>query len=98
MAKDIVSQPWTKKLISDIAMDIGKEVVHRCEIMYPKAFEVVPGTFKLHIRNCVHNEIMAAIEINDEGQIITRMGERKKRRRKLNAIYKKIRSTPPEGK
>jgi hypothetical protein len=82
---------WSKTLISQIAMDIGKEVVHRCETMYPKAFEVTPKTFRLHIRNCVHNEIMAAIEINDEGQIVQRMKERKVFRRKIGKMYRDIR-------
>jgi hypothetical protein len=92
--KEVTTSPWTKQLVSKIAMDIGKEVVHRCETMYPKAFEVTPKTFRLHIRNCVHNEIMAAIQVNEEGEIIARMDARKKHRRKINAIYKKIRSKP----
>lgn len=70
--------PWTKQLISEIAMDIGKEVVHYIGIQYPKAIEATASTFKLAVRNCIHNEIMAAIEVNDEGQIIARMKDRKR--------------------
>lgn len=78
-------------LFSKIAMDIGKEVVHHIEIMYPAAIKATPSTFKLSVRNCVHNEIMAAIQFNGEGQILTRMETRKKFRRKINAFYKNIR-------
>lgn len=87
------SGPWSKELIKAIAMDIGKAVVHHIEIMYPKAIEACPSTFKLSVRNSIHNEIMAAIEVNDAGQITARLRERKEHRRKIKAAYKKIRST-----
>lgn len=83
----------TKALIRAIAMDIGKEVVHRIETMYPAAIAACFSTFKLSVRNTVHNEIMAAMEVNDEGKIIARLQDRAKFRRKINAMYKKIRSS-----
>lgn len=86
--------PWTKELVSKIAMDIGKEAVHHLQIMYPAAIAACPTTMKLSLRNTIHNEIMAAIQVNDQGQIIARIRERKDRRRKINAIYKKIREAP----
>jgi hypothetical protein len=91
MSKDLVTQPWTDALIRQIAMDIGKEVVHHIEIMYPAAISACPSTFKISVRNCVHNEIMAAIRVNDEGQIIARLDRRKKHRRDIKAAYKKFR-------
>jgi hypothetical protein len=80
-----------ENLIKEIAMDIGKEVVHHIEIMYPQMFDAVGSSAKLSVKNCVYNQIIAAIEVNDEGEIIRRLEERKKLRRKLKAGYKKLR-------
>lgn len=94
MGKDIVpvSTDYTRDLIKQIAMDIGKEVVSHIEIMYPQMFENVASTAKLSIRNCVHNQIMAALEISDEGKIIARLQERARFRKRQRAIWKKIRA------
>lgn len=87
----------TKALIKAIAMDIGKEVVHRIETMYPQAIEATAHScFKLHVRNSIYNEIMAAIEVTDEGKIIARLADRKTFRRKINALYKNIRTARPK--
>lgn len=40
------------------------------ETKYPKAIEVTPSTFKTSVRNTVCNEILAAIEVNDAGQML----------------------------
>lgn len=75
-------------------MDIGKAVVHHIEIMYPNASAALGLSGRLSVRNCTHNEIMAAISVTDEGQIIARLQDRKAFRRKIKAAYKKIRETP----
>jgi hypothetical protein len=80
--------PLTRDLIKEIAMDIGKEVVDYVERMYPQAIEATTSTFKLSLRNCIHNEIMAAIQVNDEGKIIERLEYRKKFRRHLKKLRK----------
>ncbi len=80
--------PFTRDLIKEIAMDIGKEVVDYVERMYPQAIEATTSTFKLSLRNCIHNEIMAAIQVNDEGRIIERLDYRKKFRRHLKKLRK----------
>lgn len=73
-------------------MDIGKEVVAYIEVQYPKAIEATSSTFKLSVRNCIYNQIMAAIEVNDAGQITARLKERKEFRRRWTAAWRKIRS------
>jgi hypothetical protein len=88
------SGPWSKELVRAIAMDIGKAVVHHIETMYPQAVAACPATFKFSVRNCTHNEIMAAIEVSDEGRIVARLRNRKEHRRKIKAAYKKVRATP----
>jgi hypothetical protein len=82
---------WSEGLVKAIAMDIGKEVVAYVEVMYPKA--IVNSGFKLSLRNCVYNEIMAAIKVNDAGQIEARLKDRKAFRRWWVDAYRKIRST-----
>ena len=39
--------PWSRKLVQQIAMDIGKEAVMHVETMYPKAIEATPASFKV---------------------------------------------------
>ena len=83
---------WSKELVKAIAMDIGKETVAYVEVMYPKAIEATSSTFKLSLRNHIYNQIMAAIEVNEEGQVIARLADRKKFRRWWTAAYRKIRN------
>ena len=81
-------------LIRRIAMDIGNAVVHHIEIMYPVAIEATPkSTFRLSVRNTVYNEIMAAIQVNDAGEIEARLADRSADRRRAKAFYRKIRET-----
>jgi hypothetical protein len=87
---------WSKELVQAIAMDIGKEVAAYIEVMYPKAVEATSSTFLLSVRNSIYNEIMAAIEVNDAGQITARIKDRKKFRREWKAAWKKIRAHPPQ--
>jgi hypothetical protein len=73
-------------------MDIGKAVATYIEVMYPKAVESTSSTFLLSVRNSIYNEIMAALDVNDAGQIAARLKERKKFRREWKAQWKRIRS------
>jgi hypothetical protein len=56
----------------------------------------VPGcnnsTFKTSVQNTVYNQIMAALDVNDVGEIAGRPEERKRARTKLTAAYRKMRS------
>lgn len=81
-----------RELIKEIAMDIGKAVVHHIETMYPAMFQAVAGTAKLSVRNTVYNEIMAALEVNEAEAIRTRLADRKQWRRRSSATWRKIRS------
>lgn len=86
-----------RALIKAIAMDIGKEVVAYVGIQYPQAISACSSTFKLSLRNCIYNEIMAALEVTDEGKIVVRLEERKKHRREMNAAWKNLRETDWEA-
>lgn len=87
----VVEGTWSKELVKEIAEDIGSEIVAHIETMYPAAIKASPTTFKLSVRNKVFNEIMAAINVNDAGQIAARLKDRKAMRRKIGAAYRKIR-------
>lgn len=76
------------ELIREVAMDIGKAVVHHIETMYPAMFQAVAGSAKLSVRNTVYNEIMAAIPVMDADAIRARLDERKRHRRRINALRK----------
>ncbi len=82
-------------IIKEIAMDIGKATVAYIEVMYPEAIKATSSTFKLSVRNHIYNDIMAAIKVNDEGQIIRRLDERKKFRRQWLKNYRDLRKPTP---
>lgn len=90
-------RPVSRDLIKEIAMDIGKSVVHYVEGMYPEAIKSTSSTFRLSLRNTIYNEIMAAIEVNDEGKIIDRIQDRKEWRRKMNKLRKLSETASPEN-
>lgn len=87
-----VGAGWSRELIKAIAMDIGKEVAAYIEVQYPEAVKATSSTFLLSVRNSIHNQIMAAIEVNDAGEIAVRLERRKKHRREWKAAWKKIRA------
>lgn len=81
-------QPITPDVVKQIAMDIGKQVAHHIETMYPNAVKATSSTFLLSVRNCTYNEIMAALEKTEEAAILERLERNKKHRRKINAMHK----------
>ena len=87
---------WSDDLIRKVAMDIGKEVAVHIETMYPDAVAYTSKTLLISVRNSIYNEIMAAIQVNDEGKIIARLEGRKTFRRRQKAAYKKIRERSPQ--
>jgi hypothetical protein len=87
-----IAKPDPKALVKAIAMDIGKEVVAYLDVMYPHAAKASSSTFRLSVRNCIYNEIMAAIDVTDEGKIVDRLNDRKKFRRQWTAAYRKLRA------
>ncbi len=91
ISHNLVVQEWSKELVKQIAMDIGKHTVAYVEVMYPEAITATSSTFRLSLRNHIHNEIMAAIEVNDEGTIVARLKDRKAFRRWWVGAYRKMR-------
>jgi len=78
-----------KELLRAVAMDIGKEVAHHIETMYPEAVKAASSTFLLSVRNCTHNKIVAWVESDWEPE--TQLKFNDSFRRYIKRQYKKIR-------
>lgn len=85
----LAKRKTNKELLRAVAMDIGKEVAHHIEIMFPEAVKAAPSTFLLSVRNCTHNNIIAWVESNADPE--KRLAFNDAFRRHLRAQYKKIR-------
>lgn len=88
-----LAAPISRDLIKEIAMDIGKDVVAHIETMYQQAIKATSSTFRLSVRNCIYNKILAALEVTDEREIIERLARHKQFRREQKAMWKRIRET-----
>ena len=88
---DSMDAAAAQDLIKAIAMDIGKNVSAYIDVMYHEAVKASPSTFLLSVRNSIYNEIMAAIKVNDEKQVLARLANNAAFRRQWRAAYRKIR-------
>jgi len=82
--------------VREIALDIGKEVAAHIETMYPQAVEATTPNMLVSVRNCVFNQIMAALDVIDEEEIRARLERRRKFRRATRAAYRDIREHTDE--
>lgn len=82
-AKEVVQQDIGKALISDVAMEIGKEMVAYLEIQYPDVFAAMNSGCRLSVRNRIHNDIMWAIQNRDENEYRGWIARRRDSRRNL---------------
>lgn len=71
-------------------MDVGKEMVAYLEVMYPDVFEKMNSGCLLSIRNHIHNDIIAAMEIHGAANHLERLKERAEFRRKWVAAYRNL--------
>lgn len=79
-----------KAMNSAIAMDCGKEMVAYLEVMYPEVFEKMNSGCRLSIRNHIHNDIIAALEIVGTANHLERLKERARFRREWLAAYRNL--------
>ena len=84
-------QDADRELIARVAMDIGKSAVSHLRTMYPAAFDTMPASGHLSLRNHIHNEIMAALEVIDADEIEKRLKRRAKARRETHKIFSDLR-------
>jgi hypothetical protein len=84
----------SRDIVRAIALDIGKEVAAHIETMYPAAIEATTPNMLVSMRNCVFNEIIAALDVIDEEEIRARLERRRKFRRAMRAAYRNIRESP----
>lgn len=79
----------TEEIVRRIAMDVGKQVVHHIETMYPAMTEAVAWkSARLSIRNCTSNAIMAAVNAADIGRAEQAIAANEKHRRTMNKMRK----------
>lgn len=90
-AKEVVQQDIGKALISDVAMEIGKEMVAYLEIQYPDVFAAMNSGCRLSVRNRIHNDIMWAIQNRDENEYRGWIARRRDSRRNLLKSVREIR-------
>lgn len=89
MGNDLKPVGPTEELVRRIAMDVGKEVVHHIETMYPDMAKAVAWkSARLSIRNCTYNAIMAAVNAADIGRAEQSIEANKKHRRTVNRLRK----------
>lgn len=87
-----------RELVKRIAMDIGKAAVSHLRTMYPDVFAAMNSGCRLSLRNCVHNEIIAALDTTDAEQIAARLDRRAQQRKRAHKAWADIRATPtPEN-
>ena len=87
----------SKDIVRAIAMDIGKEVAAHIETMYPDAVKATTPNMLLSVRNKVHNEIMAALDVIDEAEIRARLERRRRFRRKIKVMWRYNRESEHAG-
>jgi hypothetical protein len=80
-----------RALIGEVALDIGKEAVSHLRIGYPDAFAALGPSGQLSLRNCVRNQIMAALDTVDADQIRARLDQRRAFRRKMHKAFDDMR-------
>ncbi len=83
-----------REFLKGIAEDIGREVAHHIDTMYPQAVEACPSTFLLSVRGCVHNQIMAVLDFKGDAlSMAKRLAEREAFRRGMGKFYRNLRKT-----
>ncbi len=80
----------TEEVVRRIAMDVGKQVVHHIETMYPAMTAAVSSwkSARLSIRNATHNAIMAAVNAADIGRAEQAIEANERHRRFVNRMKK----------
>ena len=85
----------SRELIKAIAEEIGRGTVAYVEVMYPEAIKATSSTFKLSLRNHIHNAIVSIAELHDEPAMRARLQKDADFRKRWVAMYRKMRRTRP---
>ena len=83
MSQVPAKQDLDRALISEVAMDIGKDLVAYIYRMYPDVWNAMNSGAKLSFRNHVHNDIMSVLACRTEADYREWIERRKVARRKL---------------
>lgn len=88
--RDSIVEFDERDFVKAVAMDIGKEVAHHIETMYPEAVKAASSTLLLSVRNTTYNALMGWLETGGT-DTATRLKFHAQHRRYIKAQYKKIR-------
>ena len=86
----------SRDIIRLIGMEIGKDIVAYVEVMYPEAIKATSSTFKLSLRNSIHNAIVSIADLHDEAAIRKRLADGEAHRKKWVGMYRKMRMAKRE--
>lgn len=81
----------SRELVKAIAEEIGRSTVAYVEVMYPEAIKATSSTFKLSLRNHIHNEIVAMAKFHDEASMRSALTSSAAFRKQWVAQWRKIR-------
>jgi hypothetical protein len=95
MAQVPATLDMTRQLISDVAMELGKQMVAYIEVQYPDVYATMNSGCKLSIRNGTHNNLMAALNCRTEEEYRAWIEKNKKFRREWLKTYRAIRKNHP---
>jgi hypothetical protein len=86
-----------RDLISEVAMDIGKDLVAYIERMYPAVYDEMNSGAKLSFRNHIYNDLMSVLKCRTETDYRNWLDARQTHRRRLMNLVRSARSiTPPQ--
>ena len=86
-----LDQGISRDLIKEIGAQIGRDIAAYVEVMYPEAIKATSSTFKLSLRNSIHNAIVSMADLHDEAAIRKRLAENEAHRKTWVGMYRKMR-------
>lgn len=90
-------QGISRDLIKEIGAQIGRDIAAYVEVMYPEAIKATSSTFKLSLRNSIHNAIVSIADLHDEASIRKRLADNEAFRKEWLAQWRKIRRKKPQA-
>ncbi len=89
--RQLEEESISKELINAMAEEIGRNTVAYVEVMYPEAIKATSSTFKLSLRNHIHNQIVSYAELHNEAAVRDRLIKDVAFRKEWVGMYRKMR-------
>lgn len=82
-----------RDLLKAMAALVGKSTVAYVEVMYPEAIKATSSTFKLSLRNHIHNDIMHLTTLHTEAEMRKWLADHEAHLKRWVGMYRKMRRT-----